>query len=428
MARPNRRPLRDVSWLCALAVFAGTGCLVVERDSPCGEHIPYCGELLVADLGCPADGRVACCRWDDRRDDWVVQSIRLDCTDRDVWEPLDRGQDAGPAPDVPVDVAPQDGLVDLPPEPGNDPGLDAPPDVPPDAPLDAADVADADLDVPPLPASLVLDPDSLSFFGLPIDSIRFAVSGHDPDARVCVTLVWDFSNTGRTEGPFCDDFGPGFPYAIVHRDTDGPCGGWAYGGTVDVVASEGCLDMAGFGPTSMDFADIRATLETGDGQTVVTVDNRDAFPVPPVFFGLSFVGETPRDAWVQTGDDFGLPTWVSVREDGVPFVLYDRCDVPVCGDSSGVCGIAWHRVVNVTDGGASGTIWQTWDGHRREIDETGMCWERVAAPSGTYTARFCYGDEVSEVDIGPDVLDPHCTDVEFTMPTDRVELQVSFEG
>jgi hypothetical protein len=445
MDRTNTRMLRRFAGVATLPLMA-LGCVLSEPGSPCGEDIPFCAELMAGSLGCPSDGRFTCCRWEPATNRWVTHEIRLTCNLPDAWEPRDGWQDdttdAG-GPDAEPDPGP-DGAVDAPLDPMVDPGPDVPPDVPPDPGPDLpADIVQdlpgelpsdvpADLvpDVPPLPADLVLDPNSLTFFDLPIGSIRFAVSGHDPEARVCVTLVWDFSNTGREPGAFCDDFGPGFPYAIVIPDTDGPCGAWEYAETHPVQHAEGCLDMVGFtGTTGLDYVSIVATIGPAESPTRVVVDNRAQFDVPPVFLGLSFYGDLPRDAWVQTGDDYGLPTWVQIRDDDGPILMFDRCDLPVCGEGGGVCGIAMHRAVNVTGGGTSGGIRLTWDGHRRIPDEaTSDCWRRVPMPAGEYTARFCWSDTVDEGGLGPDVQDPHCTDVPFQFPTERVGMQVSIEG
>lgn len=448
IACPN--PCRLLGGL-VLALALSTGCVFEARDSPCGEDIPFCAELMAGNLGCPSDGLVTCCRWEPATNRWLSHEIRLTCNLPDAWEPRDGWQDVAidagrpdaepdPGPDGAVDVS-LDPMIDPGPDAAPDPGLDVTVDVPPDPGPDTSfDIAPdglhdtpADLpDVPPLPAELVLDPDTLTFFDLPIGSIRFAVSGHDPEARVCVTLVWDFSNTGREPGPFCDDFGPGFPYAIVIQDTDGPCGAWEYAGTHPVQNAEGCLDMAGFSGThGVDYANVVATIGPAESPTRVVVDNRGYFDVPPVFLGLSFYGDLPRDAWVQTGDDYGLPTWVQIRDAEGPILMFDRCDLPVCGEGGGVCGIAMHRAVNVTGGGTSGRIWLAWDGYGRVPDTTtGNCWQRVPIPAGEYTARFCWGNAVEEDSPGPgpDVIDPHCSDVPFQLPADRVGMQVSFEG
>ena len=271
MDRAASRMLRPFAVLATLPVMA-LGCVLSEPGSPCGEAIPFCGELMAGSLGCPSDGRFVCCRWEPATNRWVAHEIQLTCNLPDAWEPRDGWQDVATdtgGPDVDPDVPLFDVATDVPLDPMADPGPDVPPDVPPDpgpdTPTDiASDIpgefpsdvpSDLPHDVPPLPSDLVLDPDSLTFFYLPIDSIRFAVSGHDPEAQVCVTLVWDFSNTGREPGAFCDDFGPGFPYAIVVPDTDGPCGAWDYAETHPVLNAEGCLDMAGFtGTTGLDYA------------------------------------------------------------------------------------------------------------------------------------------------------------------------------
>jgi hypothetical protein len=91
---------------------------------------------------------------------------------------------------------------------------------------------------------LVLDPASLVFFDLPINSIRYAVAGYDASARTCVSIIWDYSNTGHATTRQCDNFGPQFPYVIIETETDDPCDSWTYGSTdVTVESVSGCVEF-----------------------------------------------------------------------------------------------------------------------------------------------------------------------------------------
>src|SRR5262249_30139147 len=74
-------------------------------------------------------------------------------------------------------------------------------------------------------SALTLDPASIAFFGLPINSIRFGISGRDPNRGLCATIIWDYSNTGMSGGAHCDDFRDMFPYVSVFAEQDGTCPG-----------------------------------------------------------------------------------------------------------------------------------------------------------------------------------------------------------
>jgi hypothetical protein len=120
---------------------------------------------------------------------------------------------------------------------------------------------DAERIAPPAPndsgvIELTLDPCTLEVFSLPIDSVRTAASGYDPAARICASIIWDFSNNDIESELFCGDFvAPvvdggfpervGFPYVLLQRDQDAPCRNfWEYGGP-DAISASGCIDPRG---------------------------------------------------------------------------------------------------------------------------------------------------------------------------------------
>jgi hypothetical protein len=91
---------------------------------------------------------------------------------------------------------------------------------------------------------VTLEPSSIEIFDLPINSSRVAASGFDPCARVCATIIWDYSNNGLEIARHCDDFlaYPGFPYVVLLPDRDAPCvGSWDYFG-LEPTAAAGCID------------------------------------------------------------------------------------------------------------------------------------------------------------------------------------------
>ena len=263
-----------------------------------------------------------------------------------------------------------------------------------------------------LPDTLVLDPDSLIFFGLPIGSLRMAVSGHDPDARVCASIIWDYSNHGEYLGAHCDDFYQGFPYVVLETDTDGPCGGWDYGTDLTTVAASGCVDFAGITPTGVDLVDVEVEVASDLFTGTILASNRATLDPPAVTFGIEASTDIPESLWVQSGDDLGLPAWVTVTRDDAPVGLFDRCDIPICGEGGGACGQALPQVMDITGVDYSGEVYLTWDGYERVLDDSGDCLNRVPAPPGDYKAAFCLGwsheDGV--------VKFPYCGEMPFTLP------------
>lgn len=90
---------------------------------------------------------------------------------------------------------------------------------------------------------LVLDPATLEFFDLPIDSLRYAVGGFDPDHGLCAAII--FSDPGAKQ--HCDDFmvgaSDGFPYVVITPAAAPPCMDWDYVGNVQLDAASGCFQV-----------------------------------------------------------------------------------------------------------------------------------------------------------------------------------------
>lgn len=102
--------------------------------------------------------------------------------------------------------------------------------------------------------------DDATAFWLPINSERFGVSGRATQG-VCVGLVWDFSNLDKPRTPHCDDFGDGFPYAVV-KQANGGCGEvWDYQRNAVLGAIRGCIEPA-FDGAGKHAADVTATISS----------------------------------------------------------------------------------------------------------------------------------------------------------------------
>jgi len=308
----------------------------------------------------------------------------------------------------------------LPPDTANLADVGAPGDGAADTAPDAAAAA-------PL-AVLTLDPKTLTFFGLPINSIRFAVAGLDPIAHACVSLIFDYSNTGAYYGSHCDDFHGGFPYVIVDMNTDGPCQAWTYGGPGAVKSAKGCVDFAMLGHADRDLGDLEVQVDTPSFTGLVRVDNRTATTPNPISFVLNYVSDVPENVYVQQFGEHGAPDWVRIRKDGKPVVAFDRCDTPTCDSPGTICASVEHRIVNFTQNANKGNVALTWDGRLRTLDTAKGCMVATPAPAGNYTATFCFGSQVMATGSVGDVVSPTCFDKPFTLPQKAVVYTVNAGG
>jgi hypothetical protein len=293
---------------------------------------------------------------------------------------------------------------------------------------DAKEDISVETDVKITKDKLVLDPSTLTFFGLPINSVRFAVSGYDPDAKVCVTIIWDFSNNGEYEGAHCDDFYPSFPYVIIIPDAKGQCGQWDYGSNIAMVKAEGCVDFDDFAPAGMDLVDVSVQVQSPMFTGTIIADNRTVKTPQPVSFGLAYITDIPENVYVQKSDELGLPAWLKVKKDGKEIWLFDRCDIPLCDKPSGVCGAALPTVLNITNNSYSGSVYLTWDGKIRTVDPVKNCLKSSPAETGNYTAEFCFGWQVQGYGAPATVVNPICKELDFTLPAEKVVYYANYGG
>ena len=299
----------------------------------------------------------------------------------------------------------------------------------PDA-VDATDAADLP-ETPPITGTLHLDPATLVFFELPINSLRMGVSGYDPAAHACASLIWDFSNTGHRPGAHCGDFLDGFPYVIVKLNQANPCPElWDYGTALAVTKAGGCVDFAMLdSPAGFNLVDATADV-TGPGfQGTVIADNRHALQPRPVSLGIRYVTDVPEKVLVQSADDKGLPGWVSIRtKDGAPVAAFTPCQDAACGGPTACLAWPKNQVLDFTGTTVQGEVWATWDGRTRLVDSSSGCLALNPAPAGDYIANLCYGLASQPSGGGEVVVTPKCHDVPFTLPTDQVVWAVDNGG
>lgn len=266
---------------------------------------------------------------------------------------------------------------------------------------------------------LVLDPTSLEFFDLPINSVRWAVSGYAPNERTCVTITWDYSNTGHADGAHCDDFANMFPYAIAKTNTDGPCKDWDYGGNARVDNWSGCIDFRTYMGLNYVNSIVSVTSEQFTGQIVL--DNRSLLPQPAVVLGIRADTANYPSLYVQLTSGRELPAWVSVTKDGSPIAIADRCDVPPCGGTALSCTSTTRQAMSVIRRTGLNSIADTWDGYIRRLDSVNNCLVKEPAPAGAYRAQFCYGTSVTTSgSTFAEVNNPVCVSKDFTYPTEQV--------
>jgi hypothetical protein len=271
---------------------------------------------------------------------------------------------------------------------------------------------------------LVLDPNSLNFFSVPIDSVRWDVAGFAPAARTCVAVMWDYSNTGHAQGAHCDEFGSMFPYVTITTNTDGPCNDWSYSGGVQVDGWSGCVDFRTYQGINYVNSIVSVTSPAFTGQIIL--DNRSVLPAKPVVFGLKYTASASGAIYVQTSSDHGIPAWVSVTKDGADVAMFDPCELPACSTGkTGTCAATSHTVLNITRSTKSGVAYQTWDGLVRGVDTAQNCTTTVPATAGNYRAKICYGTSTTTVASGIDVASPQCVYQDFTYPTEQVVVTVA---
>lgn len=100
---------------------------------------------------------------------------------------------------------------------------------------------------------VVLDPDTLNFFWLPINSLRAGVGGFDEATNTCVTVIFTFDGFQDAMSEHCA-FDPmlGFPYVVVTPDAAPPCDQWDYAGNAEVESAMGCEQVVGDNPLKID--------------------------------------------------------------------------------------------------------------------------------------------------------------------------------
>jgi hypothetical protein len=266
-----------------------------------------------------------------------------------------------------------------------------------------------------------VDPESLTFFQLPINSLRYAVSGYVPEARACVSVIWDHSNTGRLSPRMrCDVNGESFPYVHIEAGVDGPCGNWDYGPNAALNGEvQGCVSFAGTdGGEGLNYVNVAFDLRHEAYEGRVVVSNLPTLDPAPVVVGLS-LGEGDAPAWVQTLGEGGGQGWFQLFDErGEAVQINDLCGLPVCGESAPACQEGPWEAAALADEPERG-YFDTWDGQVRVLREAG-CFDRVPAPAGRYEAELCVGSSVAEINRGDVVGELRCVRRAVSLPAARI--------
>jgi hypothetical protein len=89
-------------------------------------------------------------------------------------------------------------------------------------------------------SGMILDPETLEVFDLPIGSVRYAVAGQDLASDTCVTFIW----FGELWEQTCAQPGmQDWPYVVVTPQATAPCMQWAYGPNVTIDGATGCVQL-----------------------------------------------------------------------------------------------------------------------------------------------------------------------------------------
>ncbi len=269
-------------------------------------------------------------------------------------------------------------------------------------------------------STIVLDPATITFSWLPIDSARGGFFGYDPETRTCAAVI--FYEDGLPQATRCGPFGsdPMAPYVILRANTDPPCEMWDYAGNVTVTGGDGCADFVEPGgfyavtdPTRTSLG-VALALDNGQDTVTLVADNM-SLRAGAVRFGIDFISDVPEDFFVEIRATSGQPGWLQIEPaQSAPLSIYDQC----CA-----CGAAMPAYSNL--GGANGSrrIDLTWYGDA--YNDCGPA--RTAAPSGNYEAVFCYGFALAGPE-GP-IVNPQCERVPFSYPADsEVILTVNRGG
>jgi hypothetical protein len=258
-----------------------------------------------------------------------------------------------------------------------------------------------------------VDPRSITFFSLPINSLRYAVAGYIPEARACVAAIWSADAVGpASQRLHCEGAGV-HPYLHIELDQDGPCTNWGYSGNLPHVAPyEGCVDFGGVDDgVGINYADLGFTVQSDQLSGHITMTNLTQFAAP-VPVGLRYNVGAATNLYLQARDAQGRRGWFRLKDaQGRRLEVDDPCGVPACGQEATACAPPQAEVLAAE--GRTGLKMDHWDGYLRVMRPGQGCFERVAAWTwgGPLTAELCYGTGSEQADGGTLITGQRCIEV-----------------
>lgn len=96
------------------------------------------------------------------------------------------------------------------------------------------------------------------FFSLPINSVRYGVSGYDPSSDLCISVIWYLTDFEQTQ--YCGVDTSFRPYVWVEAAQ--PAGCWGYGPNAELLAVRGCVDFADLTDPDDDSVELEADISS----------------------------------------------------------------------------------------------------------------------------------------------------------------------
>jgi hypothetical protein len=300
-----------------------------------------------------------------------------------------------------------------------------------DASLESSTSAVVDAGAPENDASvsevptLRLDPETLSFFMLPIGSVRFAVGGFSAEHGLCASIIWWDERTR------CGDLGESRVYVVLSEADAPPCEAWDYQPNVETTRAEGCVDVPPLGENGLvevGLVDVELDVSGELFSGRIIADNRSTFSPARVSLGLTVTSAAPVTLYVPRGDTQGSPGWVQGYRDLQAVNFFDRQSVPNCDGSEPGDAVGSDQVF--MDHATTGAVFTTWDGNLyvevQDAQTGGLCETPEPAPPGEYSVELCFGASVLDDDSGNSVLDVVCVTEPFELPTESVFAQAQY--
>ena len=176
--------------------------------------------------------------------------------------------------------------------------------------------------------------------------------------------------------------------------------------------------MARFGAAALvALAAALGSLACGGGDGDADADADTDTVATPVRFVFHFVSDVPESVWVDATFPWSLVR-VTRGETVISLENWCACD---CGECPGcmACDEPCPSVLEVPNGGQAEYQWNGLETVSLSCpaEPSSHCNDQVAAPAGSYVARFCWGTSVDgSLECGEGLLGTECVEVPFELP------------